>query len=254
MALIDDVVRAYHLDGSGSTVTDASGNLDGTSTGTTSVAGHINNARDFSGSSQKIDLTTAVMFPSQGHRTMNFWIKADNTNDCSLFIMENQNGYTRLNVISGKFVFRQWDSGSTFHEAISTTSVSTTDFQMVTLTWDGTDMKIYVNAVLEDTTAFPASWLLTVSRATTLGARHDNTDNFNGKMDETVFWTVAQIQTEIDKLYASGPGLAYPFAIATLRQIKIAGTFQEKPILTKVAGVFVDKPIKIKIGGTFQDA
>lgn len=38
------------------------------------------------------------------------------------------------------------------------------------------------------------------------------------------------------------------------RKIKIAGTFQDKPIKTKVAGVFVDKPIKVKVGGNFQDA
>ena len=38
------------------------------------------------------------------------------------------------------------------------------------------------------------------------------------------------------------------------RKIKIAGTFQDKPIKEKKAGTFQDKPIKIKVGGTFQDA
>ena len=57
---------------------------------------------------------------------------------------------------------------------------------------------------------------------------------------------------EIHSMYVDMTGTEISAGVT--RKIKIAGTFQDKPIQTKVGGTFVDKPIKIKVGGIFQDA
>lgn len=38
----------------------------------------------------------------------------------------------------------------------------------------------------------------------------------------------------------------------TTRQVKISGSFVEKPYKIKIDGTFVDKPVKVKVGGNFQ--
>ena len=74
------------------------------------------------------------------------------------------------------------------------------------------------------------------------------TDDFNSTLADP--WGVAgNLLTRTIAFYALVESPA-----GVTRKIKIAGTFQDKPIKTKVGGVFVDKPIKIKVGGTFQDA
>ena len=103
---------------------------------------------------------------------------------------------------------------------------------------------------------------------------------------ETIYWVAAQLDNTSPTTYTNIRNIGitshkYKFGATTLsdpygansnsnwivsiyalveveagvtRKIKIAGTFQDKPIKTKVGGTFVDKPIKIKVGGTFQDA
>lgn len=95
------------------------------------------------------------------------------------------------------------------------TNICDGTFKMVTVIYDGTNIKSYVNWTLETTTAYsstityltnnyPRIWCWTSDRVWT-------TNYFNGAIDEVWVWNRWITGAELTELYNSWNWLAYPF-------------------------------------------
>lgn len=112
----------------------------------------------------------------------------------------------------------------------------------VVLTYDSTNLRLYVNgALVGGPTAMsgtPAAGTGPVSVVA----------NVSGNYGHLAIWKgIALGATTISDLYDLGLTPLVP----GVNKVKLAGTFQTKPVLIKVGGTFVEKTKKLKVGGTF---
>ena len=76
---------------------------------------------------------------------------------------------------------------------------------MLTLTWDGSNIKVYMDSVLKVTTAWTTAPITSPNRR--MFNRSTNNEAFIGNLDLCSFHNVALNQTEIDLLYNAGTGI-----------------------------------------------
>lgn len=264
MALIDDLISAYLFteNAANTTVVDAHGSNTGTaSTNTSNLAttgGKFGAGFDFTETNSEY-INVGTSFDMTGGVTLSAWINIDASTTSHKEIFSDYDGSAEgillyVTPSNNTIVFSYFISGVN-KQAVYNFGSSLADAGdiMVTATFDGTDGKLYVNGDLKTTTNSPGT-LTNDPDDLNIGRRANGTNYFDGIISQPLIWGVDKGATSITELYNSGAGLSFPFTTATLRLIRLAGTFVEKPIKTKVSGTFVDKPIKIKIGGTFQDA
>ncbi len=258
MALIDNLVSYWpcYDDAANTAVEDvhASSNLTA-STNTSNInttAGLIVDAFDLNGTSEEAKGSVTGLPTGSSSRSICAWIFPTVASGIRYAIGYGGNGTHLL------FQIQYADGGGDkfslklfIDDVVSADNFPINNWYFVTGTYDGTTAKLYINGSLEGSGVVS---LNTSSSDFFIGESIFGGHNFQGKICESMLFDTDISLSDHQDLYNLGAGLAYPFSAATLRQIKIGGSFADKPILTKVAGSFVDKPIKIKVGGTFQDA
>ncbi len=180
---------------SGTSAVDATGGTNGVyanlpTLGFTGLIADSDTCVNFNGSNQYVDVTAIGSVSGMTSFTLSAWFNADfipsgggsflnqdhifNANDgLFLFISESS-------VIIGGF-YR--GSGSFVTVGASTTPVALTTYH-VALTYDGTNLRIYVNGVLNGTTVDSQTTVEQLSIARTIGRGADNNRYFNGRIDE----------------------------------------------------------------------
>lgn len=222
--LTDELVSYYKFDGDAD---DAHGSFDCTISGASLTSTAI------SGSSYDFDGTNDYIYRSAGTLgignafTVNLWVYPDVVNKAqSVFwwgreaasvanMVNIQFGLNAQNTKIGAQVYDE-TSGRKFYIGNSVFSAST--WYMITVTWDGTNLKIYKDAT-EDTPYFEdtndsINTDDTDTRRIVIGAYGYNSvlsQYFNGKIDEVGVWNRALSSTEITELYNTGSGFVYPF-------------------------------------------
>jgi hypothetical protein len=224
MALIDNLVSYYKLDGNSN---DAHGSNNGTVNGATYTAsGKINGAYDFDGSNDYINLndTISKLFEGTKNYTFSCWAKFDDLNGNRFLlssISSTSAGYKYRNCIifieSNKSVRCIRYNGSDSDD-VSTASgiISTGIYYHIVVTYDGSLLKIYVNNVEE--ASISATLNASNGGDANLGSLIElgsRSSYLNGIMDEVGIWSRALSSTEVGELYNSGAGLAYPFTSDT---------------------------------------
>lgn len=216
--LEDGLISYYKFDGN---LIDSLGINDGINDGTTNTSGKIIDGRQFDGSTNKINLTSDIN-PTTAI-TYNSWIYRDTTND--EFIggkwdwdapLSNNRAYA-IQIFSsqlrGYISEDGTDGGSSF--ATSNVSLNADEWYMITMTFDGSNIKIYVNEVITGITAKSSGISNEAITGTYLGVQNGGGteySHFEGKQDEVSFWNRSLTQEEISELYNSGNGISYPFA------------------------------------------
>ncbi|MCP4493119.1 MAG: LamG domain-containing protein [Gammaproteobacteria bacterium] len=98
-------------------------------------------------------------------------------------------------------------SPSDYDQAVATTTLTIDTYAHVVGTYDGTDIKIYVNGVLEDTVTFAAGLVYDSPSVVQIGSREDTTFGhyqfFNGTIDDVRLYDRAITQAEVSVIYAS---------------------------------------------------
>ncbi len=200
-------------EGLGTTVSDSSGNGN---TGTIGYAPHwvkgiIANALSFDGSQDYVSIPTSPSVAVQGNAiSLECWIKPTVTLDGSLnritSIIDKGDEYTfQVNPNDGRIWFAVILQGLNWQGVTTTTSHWQAGvWHQLTGTYDGSNLKIYVDGSLQNTKAlsgnlnYPTSFPLTIG-AHSLG--YDN--NFNGAIDEVKIYNYARSPTDIQNDYAN---------------------------------------------------
>lgn len=162
-------------------------------------ATHLN----FDGIDDVVDLGSGLTtyFTGKTQVTLQAWVRPETT---SLFgvIVGNYNYPTNVNAM--QMLLRRegtnysfWlDSGSGYTAVTAVNSVIVDTWQHITGTWDGTNMRIYINGTLINTVAKTG----TIPAKTTsfsIGFNASSSERFDGDIDEVRIWDIALTATDI---------------------------------------------------------
>lgn len=219
MALTDNLV-AYYKYNQGALLVDSSGNGK-TLTNNNSVEeasdGKFGYCADIGSSGTNKSLSSPVNLGT-GNFTINFWQKYDSipgTNIlqclCSVrvngtktnheFDYRNEGGVPKYNL---------WTGSSGGNEAKYNITESTGVYYMLTLTYDGSKLRLYRNTSLILTLS-TGSYKTSDATQIMFGNRVGTARSVDGKQDEAGVWSRELTAGEISQLYNSGVGLTYPF-------------------------------------------
>jgi hypothetical protein len=216
------LVAYYKLDGNSN---DSVGSNHGTVNGATYTAsGKINGAYDFDGVNDYIDLndTISKLFEGTKNYTFSCWAKFDNLSVNRTLLASKRGvsyGYLYRNcIISGGYngsVFfgRTNTSGEDYCETPSSTITTNTWYHIV-VTYDGSQMKIYVNNSLPTGVNNPKTSTRSASDGgyAAIGKLAENNSSYyhmDGIIDEVGIWSRVLTSDEITQLYNNGNGLTY---------------------------------------------
>ena len=206
---------------SGTTATDSSGNgndgtlLGGLDAGTNSTSGKISTALSFDGTNDVIEVLDDDVLDLTTF-TASLWLKADNAPSTSVTTQPLGKKATGSNYQN--FIFSWSHQSSSFMQSIAfydgsgwphtqiQQTLSADTWYHLAGTYDGTDLKIYVNGVLDHTTS-PGTTPLIGTGSLHIGAEF-STGNaaFPGDIDDVRVYNRALSDTEVDALYKMGIG------------------------------------------------
>ena len=190
----DNMIAYYPFSGNAN---DNVGSYNGVVSGASLVAdrfGVANSAYHFNGTNSVI---TAPQLNTGTNLTVAAWVKMDAINTGLNFIVGN------VNVTPGFYVFQNGDrlglsiSVPSTNSAFSSTGKLANTWYHVVGTYDGTDIKCYVNGVLEGTTNHPG----TISTSSNLLFGNFSSSFWPGTLDDVRIYNRVLTQAEITALY-----------------------------------------------------
>lgn len=210
MALSTNLVSYWKLDESSGNASDSVGSNTATNSNVTYGTGKINNGAIFNGSSSAFTFATVPVTGSSSF-SVSFWLKAGSlVSGMSALHFGTDASNQAFNVYldaSSKIAANFTGGGG---QVTSTTSLSTSVFQLFTLTYDGTNVRLYVNGTLENTSSsYTSANIGTTNKF--IGKYAGNTNWWNGSIDEIGMWSRALTGSEVTQLYNGGAGVEYPF-------------------------------------------
>lgn len=219
MALTDNIVAYWKLDGN-SEDSVASYDLTDTSVSYNASYGKIGQGANYGGSPTKSVINSDLGITG-GAVTLNFWVKI-NGYSSGAFVSQMDGGSKVQYNIRGKtaggngLIFSRVKRGVIDNSI--TIANNTSDWQMLTLTYDNTDVKAYINGSYQSSTASSGNGTATVSDISALGYQLETTEFTNAYIDEVGIWSRALSSDEITALYNSGNGLSYPFTTTNIKK------------------------------------
>jgi hypothetical protein len=237
MALKDGLVSYYSLDETSGIVEDSHGDNNGTNNGATrGITGKINNAFDFDGDNDYVELPDDLGLNSPTGISIGGWFKLDSTSSEQRVLTlnaEEDNPYIsfRLNLegTANKIgVALHSSQGEIKLEHIGATL---TEWNFIYITSvEGSNAKLYVNGVERDSSTDVGDYSRTTSaHKNYLGTSRNLNKYLDGKIDEVGIWSRALTSSEIGQLYNGGDGLSYD----KIQQLEQLGQRGEKWIKTK---------------------
>lgn len=217
MALIDNLISYWKLDGNS---TDAHDSNNGSDTDITYSAanGKIVQGAGFNSTSSVISLGTDSDFKITGAFSWNCWIKASSfaTNTHYLLsnsIYGNYYGYNLGVRSTDSKLFAQLQSDSATQTTNAGTALNTGTWYMATLIYDGANTTIYLNGVSDGTSSSGITIAYEAGANTKIGYMDSAPSGYgwNGAIDEVGIWSRVLTEAEITLLYRSGFGNQYPF-------------------------------------------
>lgn len=214
MAIIDSLVSYYKLDenAANTTVADAHGSNTGTASANTSTlydaSGLINSSFDFTGS-QNVDLP--AILSGTGDKSINFWYYEATGSTRDAFDLFIRIGNTVGAAAAGCYWngSNQLECGFYGFAGVAVTAPAVDTWHMVTITLTGTDtLEFFLDSVSQGTNVH--SYNIGNSSDWIGGIGGGN--NVDSEIDEIGIWTKELSQAEIDTLYNSRSGIAYPFS------------------------------------------
>ena len=246
--LTTGLISYYKLESGGA---DFWGSSNGTDTSITysTVNGKVNQGAGFNGSTSNISMsgvspTSAASFA--------FWTKFNNLATPQNIITRRSNSndwqmYLSAGCATG---FRWIFWGLSIDNACSN-SPATTSWQFWVVTYDGSNVRIYLNGTLDVTTPSTGNLLATAGNTEAFGKDNEpgGTSFLNGNLDEVGVWSKALSQPEITDLYNAGNGQTMTGgsvpSLSSLHQYKSDGT-------TDIIEGAATHESEVKFAGTLQ--
>jgi hypothetical protein len=145
---------------------------------------------------------------SSNRLTIAAWVNPPSNETGRIFTHGNNTTLAQyaLLVSSGKVYFLAgtgaFESGGNNN---SNSSLTPDEWNFVTMTYDGTAVKIYINGALDFTHTVTDNFTQDYIGNFYLGARSDGLEPFNGKMDDIHIWNTALTQDEVQSYMATSP-------------------------------------------------
>ena len=189
-----DSALMWHLgETSGNRVDSVGSGADLVPTGVASVAGKAGNATSFDGTNDKLQVSNAVFNPLISDLTFSFWMKRGvaTAGSNGEFLLERRSTAglktaqwsLYLSATDKKISLASTD-GVSWYLAGSNTSILNTNWNHVAIVHDdGTNIKFYLNGVLDATVPFTTGFTA-FNHPLVLGAQTSDTAYFNGNIDE----------------------------------------------------------------------
>ena len=198
-----NLVAGYRFEDNASAtqIMDYSGNNGiGTITGAVSSIGKCGVGKRFDGDdiitiadSEKLDITTAISIVA--------WVRPTQLGDVRFIFDKNTAvsnfAYRFLKSAANKVQFTLYTTGEVDRTALSVSTIGTNTYTHIAGTYDGINIKIYVNGILENTSS--ATGLITTSNSSLLiGKNVDNSSqNWIGDMDEIAIFNRGLTESEV---------------------------------------------------------
>lgn len=207
------LVGHWKLDeASGSAVNDSSGyENNGTSSGAYATSGYVGGARGFNGSTDYVSLGNKSILNATSTITINAWINHNSPTggDNSRGIILHKGNYGGGN---GGYLLRIDDNNrflcgifqGTWYYPISSFTVSPNQWHMLTCTWDGSVIKMYLDGVQDPSTANASVIMTPNTDNLMLGKSSDATAAlgvYKGLIDDSRVYNRALSATEVSTIY-----------------------------------------------------
>lgn len=225
-ALLTDNLKAYYnmSESSGTNVVSATGQFNGTASGTTIVTGKIGNARNWT-TTELIDLGTSICQLETTDYTFSVWVYNYGTfNSGYNTYIGNQLGSgnyrgTWAGAYNNKPIFESVTDGSNYDNVkFSNLSINNNTWYNIVTVRRNVTISIYVNGQLSNSSTGTSGGtaIRNVSNGINcyIGKNGNRAEYWKGTIDEVGIWNRSLTSTEITQLYNNGNGLTYPFIIA----------------------------------------
>lgn len=205
---IDGLISYYKLDETSiGGVVDSFGSTNLVNTGITiNQIGKIGQSYQATAASQYLNSTSFTSITS--NISFNLWVYRTTTGVGTYPSLISTGSYG-TNSGMGVFINPAGDIGwiinQDYNHWSSLSNISLNTWTMVTVTYDGSNVKIYLNGVLKRTDAKTGS--IGSTNLLRLFSRQENDGTFIGKIDEPAIYNTALTQAQIDILYNSGTGI-----------------------------------------------
>ena len=188
---------AFSSDNTTTTVADSSTNANtGTPTGTTIVTGKYGSARSFNGSSDYINVPHSTSLNISDTVTVEAWVKLNSTGNRWILGKEPVNSTYELFAEGTQFVMRINDCGEGCHNTYGGTQVQG-EWAHVAGTYDGQNIRLYVNGSLVNTQPYVAA-IATNTSPIQIGAFSNGTAyQMDGLIDDVRVYNYARSETQI---------------------------------------------------------
>jgi hypothetical protein len=207
-AATSGLVAAYAFDeGSGTTVTDASGNgNNGTvSNATWSTAGKYGKALQFNGTNALVTIPDAASLHLSTAMTLEAWVDPSTVNSAwrDVVYKGNDNYYLEGTSGNGSFPDGGTIAGGSYADAVGTAKLATGTWTFLALTYDGSTLRLYVNGTQVASTAHTGA-IATSSNPLQIGGDSIYGQYFAGLIDNVRVYNVALTATSIQADQATG--------------------------------------------------
>ncbi len=198
------LVAAYAFDeGSGTTVTDASGNgNNGTITNATwSTSGKYGDALKFNGTNALVTIPNSASLQLSGGMTLEAWVDPSTVSAAwrDVIYKANDNFYLEATSTNGSKPDAGIIAGGSYGDAFGTAKLTANTWSFLTETYDGSTLRLYVNGTQVASTAHTGA-IATSTNPLQIGGDSLYGQNFAGLIDNVriynVALTAAQIQTD----------------------------------------------------------
>ena len=227
MSLTTNIVSYYKLDEASGDAADSVGSNTATNTSVTYAVGKINNGAVFNGSAF-YSIADATSFKPTGNFSISFWIKTNTTSVGQIIQSYSQNsnvaGWTiNIEATNGKIRMTTGKNtgttqGTDWQQVLSTNAFNSNNWIHCVCSYDGTNINIYKNGVLNNQVAWNINSAYAATNYIRIGARKYNAGaediDFTGSLDEIGLWSRALSADEVSQLANSGRGNQYPFSAA----------------------------------------
>ncbi len=235
MALTTNIVSYYKMEGNSNDSVTTNNGTD-TSISYNSSFGKILQGASLNGTTSFIGLPSGIysLFNGTSNWTINAWfniqtqptggtegtIYNSTSNTAQNFQRWNAHFHAFDSDGSGtatKLKFYRANGASVIGTITGNTTLSTGTYYMGTVTYDGSNINLYLNGSL-DATAVSSTGSASTGANGRFGKAINSSSSinyWNGYLDEIGFWSRALSGSEITQLYNSGSGLTYPFINST---------------------------------------
>ena len=217
MALIDNLIDSYHMNGDW---LDSVGSNDGIPTGATfdtvnkklgSASGNFDGIDDF------VDIGSSLGAALGFDMSISCWVRFTALSGNNTVVIGSRNGAANLGfevgaLNDGKIILQSFGSSSLGYR-FGTSNVGDNSFHHAVAVRDGINYYIYIDGSREDGT-FQTLAGSTASPANTFIGDSDAPGNlFKGQIDEINIWDRALSASEVTELWNGGAGIELPAAI-----------------------------------------